>query len=75
MGKTLRHGGVDVEIRASFYGNEKAGEEKFVEAFQEADNANLFGEGVVGIALNRGLIKESDIMSVAGVPHAIVYRM
>jgi len=75
LGKNLKEGKYDVTIDADFYKGKKTSEKEMKELLKEADSVNLFGEKSVGVALKEGLIKDSQVIKIKGIKHAILLRL
>ncbi len=75
MGKNLVDKDHDVTILEAFYGKEDVGEKEVAALIREADSINLFGERSVALAMKEGLISETDVIRIGGVPHAVIIRL
>jgi len=75
VGKVIKGGGAEVEARKEFYGDSVVDERWLDASLGEAANANLLGEKVVGAAIKMGYIKNEDVIKLAGVPHAQIFRI
>lgn len=75
LGKTFEEGELFFEVKESFYGKKEVSEKKLGELLDEFGSINLVGEKTVGIALRKGLISESGIIRIKGIPHAQIYRI
>lgn len=75
LGKNLKEGKYDVTIDEDFYKGKETSEEEMKKLLKEADSVNLFGEKSIGIALKEGLIKDSQVIKIKGVKHAIILRL
>ena len=75
LGKNLVEGSYDVTIDESFYRGEETTEEQLAGLLQEADSINLFGKKTVGVALKQGFLTKNNIITIAGVEHAIIFRV
>lgn len=75
LGKTLKHGKAEFHVSERFYGGERVDEKKFVEMLSRCTMANLVGEKVIKLAKEKGLIRETGVIRVGGVPHAQMIRM
>ena len=72
VGKTLKNGDVEVEIKESFYKGEELEEEKIKELIKQPVILNIFGEKSIKLAMDCDLLKEENILDIEGVPHAQV---
>ncbi len=75
LGKTLKKGELDFRVSEAFYKGSAVTEKELLSLMEEHSNINLLGEKVVAAALKKGLISERDIIKIAGVPHAQIYRV
>ncbi|HIH09721.1 MAG TPA: DUF424 family protein [Candidatus Diapherotrites archaeon] len=75
LGKNLVEGNYDVTIEESFYRGEETSEEELADLLHAATNINLFGRKSVGVALKQGFLTEKDIIRIAGVEHAIIFKV
>lgn len=75
LGTTLEEGDLRVVVGEGFYGGEKVEAEVLGRLFELATMINLIGPRVVALAVGLGLVDEGCIMTIDGVPHAMVLRM
>lgn len=75
VGRRIMGGRYDVRINSDFYGEEAIGREGLAKLLGEADSINLMGKRAVGVALEEGFIKESDIIRIKGIPHILIFRV
>ena len=75
LGKTLGEGEQKLEVSESFYGGEIVTLEEFSDKLKEAKIANLVGEKCVGKAIELGLVLESAVKKIGGIPHAQYYMV
>ena len=75
LGKTIKEGNYFLEIKGEFYKDKLIDERELGKLLKEADNINLLGERPVSVALKEGLIKESDIIRIKGVPHVNIFKI
>jgi len=74
LGKTLFDGKIEFKVSENFYGGKKIEESELTELLSKHENINLIGEECVKIAIKKGLIRESSIIRIKGVPHAQIFR-
>ena len=74
LGKTLKYGKIEFEVRKDFYGGSLVYLEEAVELIRRGTIINLVGETVIEGALRHGLVHPNAIIDVSGVPHAQVIR-
>ena len=75
IGKTLEEGMKHLDVTERFYKGELKTDEEVIQILKDADNLNLVGEEVVGIALKEGFINEEDVVTIEGVPHVQIYNL
>ncbi|MCR4336007.1 MAG: DUF424 family protein [archaeon] len=75
LGKTLKDDKREVFINEHFYKGELIDEVKLAELLKEADSINLFGKKSVGVALKKGFITATDVITINGVEHAIIMKV
>lgn len=71
-GRVLRSGGLELEIKPSFYRGELVGEEELVSLLEKMGNINLVGEKTVGVAERKGHVK--SVLRIQGVPYALIFK-
>lgn len=75
LGKTFRSGELKLHLSEGFYDGEVADEDMLVNRLEMATIANLAGKVTIEIAVRRGFVDESCVMTIGGVPHAQMARM
>lgn len=75
IGGTFRQGKLKLEVKTDFYRGVSASIPQAIQAIDSADIANLVGEEIVGAAVQKGLVDESAIVHIGGVPHVQIIRM
>jgi len=70
IGKKLEQGKIQIDLTNDFYKGEEKSEAEILYMFQEAYILNLVGEKSVKLALKQGLLDETHILRIEGVPHA-----
>ena len=73
LGKRFEEGEVHIEVKESFYYEAFVSEETFLNSMRIATIANLVGEKVVSLAIEKGYIDESGVMRIEGIPHAQLF--
>ncbi|MBI5000078.1 MAG: DUF424 family protein [Euryarchaeota archaeon] len=74
-GKTFSEGKVRLKVDEEFYGREDCPEESLERFLSMCTSANLTGGRAVRIAIELGYIDEGCVLTVDGVPHAILVAM
>lgn len=75
LGKTLKENDLCLEISEEFYGTSQVTQEQLDEFMDSCTIANLVGEQVVALAIEKTLIRKENTLRIAGVPHAQFARM
>lgn len=70
VGKTLKNGNIDFEVKESFYGSKEIGEEVALEILKGCTIGNIVGKKIVSLAKRHGFITEENVISIGGTPHA-----
>lgn len=65
----------DVMVGEVFYKGEKVDEEKLAEMMRGARSMNLFGPKATKVAMKHGFLTERGIIRIAGVEHAIIFKV
>jgi len=75
LGSTFHQGRLKLEVKADFYRGALASIDEALKAIDSADVANLVGKAIVNAAVRVGLVDESAVLLVDGVPHVQIVRM
>ena len=77
LNRELKDTEKDIEffVSPSFYGEETFSEEEVFAEITEADNVNLIGNGIVDAAVNKHIVNEGSVTTIAGIKHAQVYKI
>jgi len=70
VGKTFREGEVKIEVKESFYGDVDVDEEDVRRALKVATIANITGKRAVKIAIEMGIVDESNVLKIGECWHA-----
>lgn len=70
LGKKFSSGRLQIEVNERFYGGSLAGEDDVFFALASATIANLVGNNVVGMAVERSLVSAGNVIEIGGVKHA-----
>ncbi len=61
---------LQIEIKENFYGEQEVEEDEVKKALQRATIANLSGKKAVKLAINHGVVEESNVLDIGGCWHA-----
>jgi len=75
LGKTLKFGRINFEVRREFYEGSLVNVREAVELIRNASNINLIGSKIISEALREGLIHPQAILDISGVPHTQIVRL
>ncbi len=75
IGKTLKFGKVNFEVRRDFYEGSLVNVREAIELMRDAQNINLVVSIIVKEALKEGLVHPQAILEISGVPHTQIIRM
>ena len=75
LGKTLKFGKINFEIRPEFYEGSLVHVKEAIEIIRNAPNINLVGSLIVDEALKEGLVHPQAILDIYGIPHAQIIRI
>lgn len=75
LGETLESGGLCLKVSEIFYGKETVTREQLESMMDECTIANLVGDEVVAVAMEKNLVRKDSILRIAGIPHAQFARM
>jgi hypothetical protein len=75
LGKTLKFGKVDFEIREEFYRGSLMDVDGAIDLVKTGTIANLIGTTVVSCALEAGIVHPQAVIDISGVPHAQILRV
>ena len=75
LGQTLKDGIVTFIVSKHFYFEKRVDEEELKEALQEAGNINLIGVRAHQVAVKLGIVTETGVRRIAGIPHAQIYKL
>jgi len=70
IGKKFEQGKIQLDLTKDFYKGEEKSDSEILLMIREAYILNLVGEKSVKLALKQGLIDETHILNIQGIPHA-----
>jgi len=70
VGKLVQEKNRQLDLRGEFYKGEARSDEEIGDLMRNADGVNLVGEESVKLGLDEGIIEETQIVRIAGIPHA-----
>lgn len=74
LGKKLKFGEIDFEIKESFYFEKFLTRAEFSALMKEAAVMNLLGEKAISCCIEKGLVNRNSVKLIDGVPHIQVYN-
>lgn len=77
LGKVFSEGELvlNLDKYAGFYSGSKVTANEAAKELKDATSINLVGENAIEVAKNLKLIKDSDIIKIANVPHVQIYKI
>ena len=75
LGKTLKFGKVNFEVREDFYGGCIVHVDEAVSLIRNATNVNLVGSIIVNRAIKEKLVHPQAVLDISGVPHAQIIKL
>jgi hypothetical protein len=75
LGKCFKEKNYQIDITPEFYKDLKVSKETFMAHLHSATIINIVGKRVTEYAIEAGVLEESGIITINGVPHAQIYRM
>jgi len=74
LGKKIKGGKYQIDIKESFYGGTEASVDKCLKALRCATVANMLGS-IVEHAIESGIVDRGNVLEIGGVKHAQLVRM
>jgi len=75
IGRTFEDGAVSLTVNEEFYGGESVDAERVVDSLTRCDVANIVGRESVALAVEAGVVEESNVLDVGETRHAQVLWM
>ena len=75
LGKTLKFGKINFEVRRNFYGGSIVNVEEAVNLIKQGTSVNLVGPDIVKRVIEAGLIHPQAVLDISGIPHAQIMKM
>ena len=70
IGKKFEEGELQLDLTSNFYAGEEVDEKAAGDLIRNAYMVNLVGKNAVKLGVDKGIIEESHIGKIAGIPHA-----
>lgn len=70
VGQRFKEEGLQIEVNENFYGEQEVEEEEVRRALKRATIANLSGKKAVELAIDYGMVDESNVLDIGGCWHA-----
>jgi len=70
LGKVFEENGKQLDLSGDFYKGEHRDNTETGDLIRNADIVNLVGEESIKIGLEEGIIEESQVIHIQGIPHA-----
>jgi uncharacterized protein len=75
VGKKLKFGEVDFEIRESFYFEKFISDDELIKLLKEANMVNLVGDKIVCHCIEKGIVNRNSVKLIDGVSHVQIYKL
>jgi len=75
LGKTLKFGKINFEVRRNFYGGSIVNVEEAVNLIKQGTSVNLVGPMIVKRVIEAGLIHPQAVLDISGIPHAQIMKL
>jgi len=75
IGKEFEDGKIFFRASEKFYGNQEFSEKEIIEMALESDSINVFGNKSSELLEREGLISENNVIIIAGIKHAQLYKI
>ena len=75
LGKTLKFGKINFEVRRNFYGGFVVDIEEAVNLIKQGTSVNLVGPMIVKRVIEAGLIHPQAVLDISGIPHAQIMKL
>jgi hypothetical protein len=75
FGKIIEDSEIVLDLTGRFYDGPEVSEEEFRNMLAQATSANLVGKKAVSIAVEQSEVELTNVMEIAGVPHALLFYM
>lgn len=75
LGKKFKEGKMQIDASKHFYDGERVDAKTLGAYLKEATIANLVGKEAVECAMKMGLVSQTSVLRIKGVPHAQMCRM
>ncbi|MFO8050315.1 MAG: DUF424 family protein [Thermoplasmatota archaeon] len=75
IGRTISEKELSVTITESFYGVDLVNEGSFLSLLPNVSSANFIGNDCVDTLIEKGMVREEDVMTIAGIKHVQIYDL
>ena len=75
LGKKLKFGEIEFEVKESFYFERFVGVDELKDFLERARMINLVGEQIIKLAIKQNLINRENVKFINGVPHVQIYQL
>ena len=75
LGKKFFENDIILDVDADFFGGKKVRADEIISAVKDASNANIVGNDVVSLLVEKGIIAPTGVKTVGGVKFAHIYRV
>jgi hypothetical protein len=75
LGKKLKFGEVDFEVKESFYFEKFIDCDELVKLLKESQIVNLIGDKLIGHLIEKGIVNRNSVKLIDGVSHVQIYKL
>jgi uncharacterized protein len=75
VGKTFTEGALSITVTEAFFGDKVASEDEIINVLKQADNATIYGDRSVNLAIREGILEEENCRRIGGVLIANLIRV
>ncbi len=75
IGKRFEGDGFELEVSEGFYGDKQVDPDEIEIMSQDASSMNIMGDIAVEFAIEKGLVSDSDVLTVCGIKHVQIFSI
>ena len=75
LGQLFEENGKQLDLRSDFYNGEERDVQEIGDIMRNADAVNLVGKNAVKLGIDEGVIEDSHVITIKGIPHAQAVMM
>jgi len=67
--------GIELMVSKEFYGDNEVDVNEIIQSIAHAENANIIGNRIVELLIDRKLIESKNVITIGGIKHAQIYSI